>query len=179
MTTTNIIIKLETMGLSSDSAIASIGATALGGKDNSDFYIELDWEEQDRHIDSDTKRWWKNQSSDVTKYLNGLDTLREGLIALSTWLGKQDNSRIVLWGGVSFDINILEHAYRQLYLPIPWKFYNVRDIGTLSSLNDMKNSHKKGKPVSPEKLLMSHHALTDAKRKSQLVKKCICSLIYK
>jgi len=60
----------------------------------------------------------------------------------------------VLWAqGPAFDIVILEDLYRQLKLPIPWNFWQIRDSRTLFSLL----------PKDPRKDIIqeAHNALAD------------------
>jgi hypothetical protein len=70
-----------------------------------------------------------------------------------------------VWGnGATFDISILEDAYRQLDLEIPWKFWNVRDCRTVK---DMYESARGGYEKKSGGTL--HHALDDAKFQAQYI----------
>lgn len=134
----HVMIDLETMGTNPDSAIVSIGAVIfdprtnkVGIKPNTQFYRELDWEAQERAVCPDTKLWWSKQSVQARSALNGLDCLEEELMALADWLPTDCK----VWGnGSIFDIAMLENAYRQYDIEIPWKFWNVRDCRTIKDL---------------------------------------------
>ena len=55
-------------------------------------------------------------------------------------------------------MNILEHAYKSLGMPLPWKFFSVRDSRTLFSL-----------VPNLQKYPASHHALEDCRRQINLL----------
>ena len=134
----HVMIDLETMGKNPNSAIVSIGAVIfdprtnkVGNKPTTQFYRELDWEEQGRTICPDTQAWWLKQSEHARSALNGLDDLEEELVNLANWLPADCK----VWGnGSIFDIAMLEDAYRQYGIDIPWKFWNVRDCRTIKDL---------------------------------------------
>ena len=143
ITPDHVMIDLETMGTTPDSAIVSVGAvmfdprTGKVGKAETkySFYAELDWDFQNRFISESTEQWWKEQSESTREALHGIDDLGEVLQGLSEWLPK--NAKV--WGnGSIFDIAMLEHAYRELDIPIPWKFYNIRDCRTIRDLYETK-----------------------------------------
>ena len=59
-----------------------------------------------------------------------------------------------------FDIVILENLYRQMGLPCPWQFWQIRDSRTLlSSLGDPREKNKAG----------LHNALEDCVSQAQAV----------
>jgi exodeoxyribonuclease VIII len=71
-----------------------------------------------------------------------------------------------MWGnGATFDISMLEDAYRQYEIEIPWKFWNVRDCRTVL---DMYESIRGGfnKTVNRQG---AHNALDDAKFQAQYI----------
>ena len=156
----HVMIDLETMGKVPEMAIVSIGAVIFdpryGKVSKETFYMELDWESQDRFICPETQEWWSKQSEEARAALDGLDDLEESLIALAEWLPKDCK----VWGnGATFDISCLEHAYRQLGIDIPWKFWNVRDCRTVL---DMYESARGGFNKSANRKGF-HNALEDAK----------------
>lgn len=132
----HVMIDLETMGTKPDSAIVSIGAVLFDPRLNkvdkkNTFYMELDWREQGRNIDAETEKWWSTQCEEAKEALEGWDELSIALQELSDWL-PQDCK---VWGnGATFDITMLENAYDQLGIEIPWKFWNIRDCRTIKDL---------------------------------------------
>jgi len=162
----HVMIDLETMGLLPGSAIVSIGAVVFDPRLNrvsnkNTFYMELDWESQERHQDPNTLHWWGSRAPIAKAALNGLEGLPEALTALSNWLPRDAK----VWGnGATFDISMLEDAYRQQRLDIPWKFWNIRDCRTIK---DMYESTRGGFNKKSGGNL--HHALDDAIFQAQYI----------
>ena len=78
---------------------------------------------------------------------------------LSDWIGT-DNYEV--WSnGADFDVPMLAHAYTQVGIEIPWKFWNARCFRTWKSLPGSKNV--KLPPMAGVK----HNALTDAVTQAQ------------
>ena len=166
MKANHVMIDLETMGLLPGSAIVSIGAVVFDPRLNrvsnkNTFYMELDWESQERHQDPNTLHWWGSRSPIAKAALNGLEELTDTLTELAVWLPKDAK----VWGnGATFDIGILENAYRQHGIDIPWKFWNVRDCRTVK---DMYESSRGG--FSKKSRGVLHHALDDAIFQAQYI----------
>lgn len=154
----HVMIDLETMGTTPDSAIVSIGAVVFdpryGQVSKTTFYSELDWETQSRQICPDTSNWWTKQSPKAQAALDGLDDLADVLADFAKWLPADCK----VWGnGATFDISMMEDAYRQLGIEIPWKFWNVRDCRTVL---DMFESSRGG--FNKAAGANAHNALHDA-----------------
>ena len=148
----NVVIDIETLSLQPNAIILSIGAVADSGET---FYTELDWEAQlmaARHVDARTAIWWGKQTEQVP--LLGEVLLEDCLLDLNQWLADYDKDKLYIWArGPQFDIVILENAYREFCVEIPWKYKNVRDVRTalhLSTVTDLFKPTRK------------HHALDDA-----------------
>lgn len=156
----HVMIDLETMSTAPDAAIVSIGAVVFDpryGKINRNrtFYMELDWDTQNRRTDSSTIEWWDKQTEEAREGLNGMDELDDALKQLADFLPQ--DARV--WGnGSVFDIGILENAYRQSKISIPWKFWNVRDCRTIL---DMYESQRGGFSKTANRQ-GAHNALDDA-----------------
>jgi hypothetical protein len=147
----HIVIDLETLGLSPDSIILSIGAVATNGEK---FYMELDWREQQHHrkVDPITCMWWGQQDKDLCP-IKGETLLYDALNDLSLWLPDDKESFKIWCRGLNFDIAVLDHAYKEYHLPTPWKYNHVRDIRTALDI------------IQPQTLAepkRKHHALDDA-----------------
>lgn len=118
--------------------------------------------------DADTAAWWKKQSAAMLAeaFCPGPDRAPIGdvLAALTRWLEmplpadaftplhRRERSKYPWSHGASFDVVLLEAAYRMTGQPIPWKFWDIRDTRTLYDF--MR--------VSPERGGDHHHALADA-----------------
>lgn len=171
----HIMIDIETMGNTSDSVIVSIGAVefdlekGLGRELYTNVSIQscLD---KGLKITESTLLWWLQQSKEqieaFTKDTIPLGPALQGLrafylsVSLVRYVG-EDPRRPWVWGnGASFDITILENAYRACGIRIPWDFYNVACYRTLK-----KVFNKVKKPVGEQ--VDKHNALSDAKFQAQ------------
>ncbi len=82
------------------------------------------------------------------------------LINFSNWLGHGDLKHTRVWGNdPSFDITILENAYRACNISIPWQYYNIGCVRTIASLAAVK---KCVKYIDRNRPTLEHDALSDA-----------------
>ena len=157
------MIDIETVGTGPEACILTIAAQSfdpLGtGYYTRHFYARIDPDSQPgRNIEQGTIDWWATQPPEAQEEAFGednripLDTALEELGKL-IWQSKR------IWAqGPTFDMNILEHAYKSFGRPLPWKYYIVRDSRTIFSLwPDL--------PKPPA----SHHALQDCRRQIDLL----------
>jgi hypothetical protein len=164
----DIMLDIETLATSPDSVILTFGAIKFDPFDsskemNDGIYFRIDIDEQStlgRHGDDNTRAGGGNQAEDVRE-----EALGEGNRISLEEFSKQLNRFIVgcdnIWAqGPVFDIVILENLYRQMGLPCPWQFWQIRDSRTLlSSLGDPREKNKAG----------LHNALEDAVSQAQAV----------
>jgi hypothetical protein len=141
---TDISFDLETLGVDPGCVITQIGACAFnldtpGNRQQFNVFVDpqscLD---QGMTIKWSTIAWWLVQpeaarNAMVTKETrhisNALDELRKWIAAVG------DPKAIRVWGhGATFDISLLEDAYRRCGMPVPWFYRNVRDLRTLRAL---------------------------------------------
>lgn len=124
-----------------------------------EFYVRVDLESQEgRSIEQGTLDWWATQPAPVREEAfneHNRVPLRTALQGLHRVLW---HSKRVWSQGPTYDMNILEHAYKSLEMPLPWRYYAVRDSRTLLSLYPGLESYP-----------ASHHALEDCKRQICLV----------
>lgn len=143
MKVTDISTDLETLSTNGDAAILSIGATAFNrdtGEIGPAFYIEVDVDDAIRHghVSGSTLAWWMSQSAEAKTVFSTapeskslLPTAMRQLAEFVTGVGGPD---VRVWGnGSSFDVSILETAFRktQSWAPMPWEFWNIRDMRTI------------------------------------------------
>ena len=163
----DIMIDIETVGTGPDACILTIAAqtfdpNALGYLPQ-DYYARVDIDSQpNREVDDATVEWWATQPQEAQDEAFG----EEGRISLKQAL--EELSKLcfhcnLTWAnGTTFDMVILENAYKQEQLPLPWRFWNVRDARTVYSLY----------PDLP-KPRASHHALEDCKRQIDLLQQTL------
>jgi exodeoxyribonuclease VIII len=159
----DLMIDLEGLGTGPDTTILTIAAQAFdplgSGYLEQKYYARITLESQEnRSIQQSTIDWWATQPAaarDEAFCEEGRIDLDQALDSLGKliWHSKR------IWAqGPTYDMNILEHAYKSYGKPIPWQFYAVRDSRTVFSLwPDL--------PKPPT----SHHALEDCRRQIALV----------
>ena len=168
--TTHATIDIETLGISPDTVVLTIGGIKFDPMEDdglhSEFYYRLNADEQidmGRTVDEKTLEWWETQSEEVKA--EALDTndripVEETLKALNKWLVGVDK----IWcQGPVFDIGILENLYKQIGLHHNWQFYIIRDSRTLFGLMD--------KDPRKEIDFAAHNALADAIVQSLCIQK--------
>lgn len=164
------MIDAETLGTAADSVLMSIGAVRFdldsGEIDDAGFYrsISIDSNrDYGRRIQEDTLQWWFKQSAAAQAvFTEPKVTLSDALCELSDWLGGEDNPRFMWSMGADFDLPMIAHAYHQIVVDVPWKFWNSRCARTYKNLPQAKN-------VSVPRLGTHHNALADAIYQAQLV----------
>jgi exodeoxyribonuclease VIII len=159
----DLMIDLEGLGTGPDTTILTIAAQAfdpLGtGYYEQFYYARVTLESQEnRSIQQSTIDWWATQPDHAREEAFN----DEGRIPLDQALDELGkliwHSKRVWAQGPTYDMNILEHAYKSLGKPIPWQFYAVRDSRTLCSIWT-------DRPKPPT----THHALEDCRRQIDLV----------
>ncbi len=152
----DVVIDIETLGTGVDAKIIGIGAVAvvdgvlperiLGGMKHSQLFtddclhvvINEGCEHNTRRsFTEDTLEFWHVQPKNLQtfyRYTNQSTTLTGGLNLLRAFVGEVEreySGAVRPWGnGSVFDISILEHAYSQCGIEVPWGFRNIRDVRT-------------------------------------------------
>lgn len=132
------------------------------------YYARVDLESQpDRKIEQGTIDWWatQNESQKEAFAEDGRIPLEQALTELGKLIWKSKR----IWAqGPTYDMTILEHAYKSYNKLIPWQYYAVRDSRTVFSLfPDL------------EKPPTSHHALEDCRRQIGLLQNTLKHLKIK
>ncbi len=161
----SVMIDIETAGTNKDACILTIAAHMFDPFSDSisekHLYKRVNIDSQtDRSIDDSTIEWWSKQPKaslfEAFEAPNRFD-LQPVLEELSRFIFHCD----FIWAnGVTFDMNILEDAYRSYKMPLPWKYSRVRDCRTVYSLYP-----------NLERLPASHNSLEDCQRQIVLLQK--------
>lgn len=173
----HLMIDLETTGTDPMSAIASVGLVAFDKKGIiSECYCVLDVEEQlrlGRAMDLSTMLWWAGQSKEAQSVFTDLSnriSVKEFKDALALFikdsLHKKDETSdgLKVWGnGANFDVSMIEHLLKHTgeFMPIPWRFWNVRCFRTFADLTKCKDLVKREGT--------HHNALDDARYQAECV----------
>ena len=152
------MIDLEGLATGPDTTILTIAAQAFdpfgSGYYDRHYYARVTLESQkNRVIDDGTIAWWATQPEHAREEAFG-EQNRIPLDQALDELGRLIWHSKLIWSqGPTYDMNILEHAYKSYGKALPWKYYQVRDSRTVFSLwPDL--------PIPPT----SHHALEDCRR---------------
>ena len=151
------MIDIEGLGTGPDAAILTIAAQSFDpfgtGYYDRQYYARITLESQEnRRIQDDTLAWWATQPEAQAEAFaeDNRVPLDQALDELYRLAWQHD----YIWAqGPTYDINILEHAYKSYNKTQPWQFYRIRDSRTVLSLWP-------GRPVPPT----SHHALEDTRK---------------
>lgn len=184
----HLMIDIETLGTAPDTVILTVAAQAFDpmgtGYYESSYYARVDFESQaNRSIEDGTLSWWANQNSAAKDEAFAED----GRIALSDVLdelGKLIWQSSVIWAnGPTFDMTILENAYKSHNKPLPWQYYKVRDARTVFNLKPeltvINSKIKVVEPGSPTHRQATHHALDDCRRQIDLLQETLKQLNVK
>jgi DNA polymerase III epsilon subunit-like protein len=156
----SIMLDIETLGTASNSVILSIGAVAFdeGGLYDK-FYASVAIDsciDAGLHINGSTLAWWMRQSDTARQVFS--ETGLPLATVLQTLATSFDWSDTEVWcNGLSFDIPILDTAYRACKLATPWAYYNTRDYRTV--IKSLDKGVLQSLRVEPT---VKHNALADA-----------------
>jgi hypothetical protein len=164
----HISVDLETLGVTADSVILSIGACRFDldgiGIDDEAFYASISVDSNldlKRYISEDTLLWWLKRGQAAQNVFHEPKTTFEAAFCdFTDWVGTDDNC---MWSmGADFDLPMLAHGYKQLLLSPPWKFWNSRCVRTYKNLPQAQN-------INLPRQGTHHNALDDAIYQAQLV----------
>lgn len=170
--TRRVMIDIETVGLEIGSAIVEIGAVefAPGGGIDDTFYRSVSLassQEAGLTIDADTVEWWIGENPEVAgEVLVGGKRLGDALVDFVEWY-RQVEPHEVWANSPSFDCEMLERAGEQVGVPMPWEFYQERDVRTLDSLPHNVDMEQEG---------TEHNALDDALYQGRLASAILTEL---
>jgi hypothetical protein len=166
------MIDIEGLGTGPDAAILTIAAQSFNpfgtGHYDRHYYARITLESQEnRRIQDDTLAWWATQPEAQAEAFaeDNRIPLDQALDELYRLAWQHD----YIWAqGPTYDINILEHAYKSYNKTQPWQFYRIRDSRTVLSLWSER-------PVPPT----SHHALEDTRKQIDILQQTLKHLEVK
>lgn len=167
----HVMIDLETLGTDPDCIVISLGAVEFDpdtGVQGREYYRVLSTKKQEllgRTKTQSTLNWWnKFKGTEAGEVLVTseccADSFYEALSDFREWFPSNGKP----WGnGANFDISILNHAYKQIGVNPPWRFWNIRDVRTVVDMASL--FMEKPKEVAG----IAHNALDDAKHQAKYV----------
>ena len=166
---THVMVDIETLGTACDAPILSIGAVAFdieSGEISAKFYRAIDPSSalERCRADGATLRWWMAQSDTArSAAFNGDSRIDEALAAFLIWYAGLFPAAPIWANGPSFDIAILETAFRAEGMAVPWKYNAARCVRTIKAIaGDLKMPTRGG---------VEHNALDDAVYQAA----CVCA----
>ena len=135
----DLMIDLEGLATGPDTCILTIAAQSFDpfgdGYYERSYYARITLESQEnRAIDQSTIDWWATQPP-VVRDEAFAEQDRIPLDQALDELGRLIWHSNRIWAqGPTYDMNILEHAYKSYNKPLPWKYYMVRDSRTVFGL---------------------------------------------
>ena len=165
------MVDIETGSTSPESAILSIGAcifdpkvvnTADELRANS-FSAVISFESNEaanREFSGGTMKWWLQQSQEAIAGLfeGNITQLNSALVEFKTWVNSHVPQPVYVWAkSPSFDVVILESAFKQAKQIWPFQFWNTRDVRTIETL-----AFPNGPDELPLREGVHHRAVDDA-----------------
>lgn len=159
------MVDIEALGHQPDGAIVAIGAVSFDPArriidTKNTFYERVSLESSMYYgmkADASTIVWWLQQPEEARRELTHRgENLHVALSRFLFWRGQRNNWEI--WAhGTTYDITILETAYRLVSLPTPWKYREINDTRQLFRMAGVDYHGT------------AHHALQDALSQAEAV----------
>lgn len=131
------MIDIETLGSKPGSVIVAIAAVRFDldtGNVKKSYVSHVDPDscvKKGLKIEVDTLKWWAEKDN-FLDIISGTTPIYEALRGLRNYLEEDD----IIWANApTFDLKIIEAAYKAHCHAVPWNYYNERCVRTLSSLN--------------------------------------------
>lgn len=176
----HLIVDIETLGIEKPTPVLTIGAVIHDHKKDEivvarNFEIDLkSYKETPAEIDLDTILFWMKQNPAAQKAAFLGENIRPVKDVLMDFVNFCNAVKPDFYWGCShdFDFGHLEWWLNYWGIPVPWKFWQLRDIRTLCC-NDLIPEERRDifKAVFP-----LHSAVSDAMRECELLKIAINKL---
>lgn len=143
---TDIMVDIETLHNSVNSAITQIGAVHFNiatGEVYDTFKVTIDLQSclnVGLEIKAETLAWWLEENAALLKSIisdKSALNIKEGLFEFRKWLESKNPSTFRIWGNSNrFDLGIIANAYDKANQgkALPWQFFLERDVRTLTDL---------------------------------------------
>lgn len=174
------VVDIETLAKGGRAKIASIGCVILDVRSleiTSHFYAVVETKDQHaRYAEADTVEWWLKQAVESPGAFRELFvesckpkvSLDAALRDLSDWLKREfDGEPINMFGnGPEFDNVILDDAYDQIGIDLPWSYWNNQSVRTMLLMYRLLSGNKQPNiKFEGDK----HNALADAAHEVKII----------
>lgn len=160
---TDLMLDLEALNNTKDSAIVQIGAVYFDREGNfgEEFHANIDLKDALKYgsVGGETLQWWFEQSQEAQKSLFTHPRL-ELKAALKAYIPFAKGASKI-WSHATFDFVILENAFKSAGLWFPHPYTSARDIRTLMDITGTRAT-KNGEDMVEGEIL--HNAISDCKR---------------
>jgi DNA polymerase III epsilon subunit-like protein len=137
-----IMIDLETLGTKPGCVITTLAAVLFepdSGKILKEFCANIDLKSSMNAglvTEPDTVKWWLTQKPEILKLMfEDTEDLEKVLKDFSKWFNKwRSGEALTVWGNSStFDLSILDAAYRKVDIKTPWVYKEERCYRTITN----------------------------------------------
>lgn len=171
----HVMIDLETFGTRPGSVLRSIGAVMFDPFEKelgAEFYVNIDSEDMGTKgfaFNPQTINWWAKRGEEakaafIDPYPLPIET---ALVQLKDFI-HHEGAKFPWSHGSSFDLAHLDEVYIRLGIPLPWRYWNVRDTRTVFA-QVLQVASKRGEmaPREHKREGTHHNALDDAKHQAK------------
>jgi exodeoxyribonuclease VIII len=157
----HLMVDLETLSTNLNAAILTLGAVIFDPFTDSpmqELYLRLTLEDQEAlgaEISNSTIEWWGKQQPEIIIEAFGEENRVSFHDAMKQFHKFAWNCDKFWSHGATYDLIILQLAFKQLNITYPWSYYDMRDTRTLFDLSDAEMPQAQ-----------KHNALEDAKRQA-------------
>jgi hypothetical protein len=179
---TDLSVDLETLGTEPGAVITQIGLGAFNTRPILTTHDKTGLEIAGQRIDVDpqsclavgmhvawaTISWWLQQEDEARESMarSHGHNIAVALHEVNNFIKNQMADDFKIWGnGATFDVTLLNEAYRKCYFPVPWKFRNIRDMRTLVAVTP-------GDKIMWGVAKVAHDAMADAVAQAETIRSC-------
>jgi len=173
----NVVLDLETLGISEDAAIIQIGCCIpqfdrihLPEGISYEFEATIKYEDclnSEFAKDSATMEWWEQQDPRARKHVfSGQDSYVDAFDQFVFWLGsvRANGSDVAIWGnGADFDNRLLSYSLASFGFNNVWSFRNNRCLRTIKAIFPVSDNFKYDEDW------IKHTAIGDASYEAKLL----------
>lgn len=173
-----MMIDIETMALTPDALVLSIGAIAFdiheAAPSFGDEFIRvpnfMDQVLMRRRIDPDTQKFWAEQTPEAQSHWRDcVGTVHPKLACLALQGFIEEQQPEFIWAkGPQFDIVVLEHLFQQCSMQAPWKYSRIRDVRTACAILP-PNARR---PATSGMAVVPHHPVSDCREQVRALWEC-------